>query len=635
MKLVRHFLALLLVVSVAMLTGCGSSGSDGGSAAAGTTITTRLLMPTPAGGSVRGSVAPGVKAAFTDTPVTGATVTLKMADGTTYTMRDNGNGEYSATVTGLTGAAGFYIEAHKGDLELQNLFTSMPSDPTSLTTDYVSTAFTQVALAFAKNENALQIANLSDLLTNVSNISIEFDELRREVSDETNVTYTQTRTFFQAGLAEADTTKADTTTTLLDQLASGEVKPTVDNTEISWTEVISQPIDSGTMKPPASAPADDETAIKAAAKTFLDAVAKFYSKTTLTTTEIASLSSVLSEDFVHAGMTKSAMLNQFAQGLSETDNFVLDHFDGDMGLRKVDDNTYVVGPVGTVYEKDRDGNIVSRAEDSFKYGYDLASKTGTFPTTYYSNGLSPDTTFPFLIRKETAGWKIIGNGIKVSELWLNLINRYEAGTQFPGASTSFWLTVEDTAAFEVAGVTFTGTQVPLITLTKNASLADSNRWHYWWNDSYSNNTYTSGYPHQGFPSTTVHKNGDAYTFVVTFKDNTVQTFVHSIANLPSNWTYLNASITAGSTGVTATWSAHPWSDFEQYYINVHNMNSSGDNRILEKEIVNLNTTNFSFNYQLSDTVNMVAGAQVGINIESHNRWGFSSAYWKPITIPAH
>lgn len=129
----RFLLALLLVVSVAMLTGCGGGGSSG-SGGGGTTITTRLVAPTASGaGALRGSV----NAAYTNTAVTGATVTLTMADGTTYTMTDNGNGEYSATVTEVPGAGGFYIEAHKGDLELQNLFTSLPTDLNNLTTDYL------------------------------------------------------------------------------------------------------------------------------------------------------------------------------------------------------------------------------------------------------------------------------------------------------------------------------------------------------------------------------------------------------------------------------------------------------------------------------------------------------------------
>lgn len=630
----RHLLALLLVVSVALLTGCGGGGgSSGGSS--GTTITTRLLMPSAPAGSLRGSVK-----GQTAGTVTGATVTLTMADGTTYTMRDNGNGEYSATVTEIPGAGGFYIEAHKGDLELQNLFTSLPEDLNAITTDYLSTTFTQVALAFAQNADyggGVQFASATALLSNVANISIEFNQLRTEVTDETNVTYTQTRTMFQAALADADTTQANTSETLLDKLASGDLKPVVGGETLSWTNAISKPIiQDGTITPPAAAPADDEAAIKTAASTLLTSIAKFYSKTALTQTEIASISGVLSDRFVHRGMTKAILLNQLAQGVSETDNLVLDHFEGDMVLRKINDTTYAVGPVGTVYEKDRDGNIAGHAEDSFKFGYDLSQRavpSDLFPTTYRSSGLDPDEMFPLLVAKETGGWKVIGNGIKVDEIWLNLTNRYEPKAPNPASRTNFWFNVKDTEAFPVKSVTISGTHLPQLSLAKNPDLADSNTWHYWRTDTYTNASYPTGYPvNEGWDSSVKHSNGDKYTFVVTFTDNTTQTFEHTVANLPSNWTSLNAAVTPGSTSVTATWTANPWNDFENYYINVQNMNVSGDNRILEKDIGAVSNTTFSFDYQTS-SYTLSSGAQIGVNIESHNKWGFSSSYWTYFNIP--
>lgn len=338
-------------------------------------------------------------------------------------------------------------------------------------------------------------------------------------------------------------------------------------------------------------------------------------------------------------MTKTVLLNQLALGLPETKDFVLDHFEGDMVIRKISDTTYIVGPVGTVFQKDRDGNIFSRTEDSFKFGYDLTQRLApadTFPTIYRANGISPDSMFPLLVRKESQGWKILGNGIKVSDVWLNLTNQYQVNGVNSGARTMFALEVTDTAAFPVKSVMFSGTQAPNpVPLSKNAELADANTWHYWWTDSYSQNTFMSPYPNQGWGTSVVHKNGDTYRFVVTFEDNSTQTFEHTITNIPSNWSSLNASVTAGSSGVTATWTTHPWDNFDQYYISVHNNNVSGDNRILEKEIGEKTNTSFTFAYQSGTAYTLSPGTEIGISIESQNRWGFSSSYWTPLTIPQY
>ncbi len=624
----RHLLALLLVVSVAMLTGCGGGGgSSGGSA--GTTITTRLVAPTTSGGSLRGSV----KAAFAEEVVKGATVTLTMADGTTYTMTDNGNGEYSATVTSIPGAGGFYIEAHKGDLELQNMFTSMPEDPNGITTDYLSTAFTQVALAFAKSGEYgtnSGIENPVDLLSNLTSISIEFNQLRTEITDETNVTYTQTRTMFQAALAGADTDKANTETTLIDQLTAGTLEPEIGGETYKWTETISP------LNPPVSAPADDEAAITAAAKTFLNTVAKYFSAAQLQQAEIASLSDVVSNNFIHQGMDKSILLNQLAQAYTDKEDFTFDHFEGDVVLRKIDADTYLVGLLGKVFEKDSEGTISAVPEDSFKFGYNLGQipSGSLFPTTYTAYGLDPDNMFPVIVKRESGVWKVIGNGIKINEIWMNLTNRYEAKAPTPGARTNLWFDVKDTARYQVTSVTISGGKLDApISLAKKPELADADKWYYWWTDPNNNlNTHPSGYPNQGWDSKTKHANGDKYTIRVTFQDGTTQTFEHIVANLPVDWTALNATVTPGDTGVTAIWPAHPWNDFDEYYISIENMNTSGDNRILEKETRSVTGTSFSFDYTTS-AYTLRSGSQVGVNIQSNNLWGFSSSYWTYITVP--
>lgn len=48
------------------------------------------------------------------------------------------------------------------------------------------------------------------------------------------------------------------------------------------------------------------------------------------------------------------------------------------------------------------------------------------PTTYTAYGLDPDNMFPVIVKRESGVWKVIGNGIKINEIWMNITNRYEA-----------------------------------------------------------------------------------------------------------------------------------------------------------------------------------------------------------------
>jgi hypothetical protein len=162
------------LVGCRLIDGGDSSGPDVVAAPTSvTTVSTIVTRPVVAGSALR-DVKASLLAAVTTEVVTGARVTLTLSDGTTYTMTDNGNGKYTATVTNLQNAKGFVIEAHKGDLVVQNLVTDLQNtDLANLTTDHLTTTFAQVALAFAKNEGTLQLATVADLIKNVTAITID------------------------------------------------------------------------------------------------------------------------------------------------------------------------------------------------------------------------------------------------------------------------------------------------------------------------------------------------------------------------------------------------------------------------------------------------------------------------------
>ncbi len=641
---IRFLGILVLALLVTGLTGCrliNGGSSDGPNVVkaptSNTVVSTIVRRPVAGGSSVRG-VNGSIRAVAQTEVVKGARVTLTLSDGTRYTMTDDGNGKYTATVSNIEGAKGFVIEAHKGDLVVQNLVTDLKNtDLANLETNHLTTAFTQIALAFAKNEGTIQLASVEDLIKNVTAINIDLTTLRKEVTDETNVTYDLQRQFFTVGLTSAKLDAAEGTPTLLDKLASGELKPTIGGTQQTWTDVIVKPIDDGTITPPVVPPADDETALKELATSFLNLFAKAMSGTAITPSDREQLTAMLGEDFIMNGQTKNTLLANLDSIQDAEDQYQFVSFSGQPVFRKIDATTYLVGFQGTVTEKNKTTNVNHTfSVDSFKDGYAFDSSFATYRRTT----LDADDLFPMIAKKFTDGkWRLLGNGIKVSQVNMNL--HFARWNNLPNSSsndnTYFWFEVKDTTAFPVTKIEISGGKITeTITLSKVPDQDDSNKWRYWGNGTTGSDKHPTNYPVNGWPLTgngsVTHANGDEYTFVVTYQGEAKQTFKFQVAGLTSNYQPLAATVTPGDTGVTVAWPKNTFADFENYEVAVDAPQESGFNRILKQEIRNPDQLNVSFNYQTS-AYQLVPGSQINVMIHSWRKVGIAQSFSQTLTVP--
>ncbi len=349
----KFFVLFFIGVLAFIATGCTLFGDydDDDSVIAAKVIKAVIKKPKAGGGlNMLGNLRAGIRAAVSTEVVTGATVTLTMADGSVFTMTDNGNGEYSATVSNLDGASGFIIEARKGDLLVQNMVTDLAN--TDLTapieTNHLTTAFAQVAISAANvlaTQTGIKVASLADLIKNVTSISIDYSELRRQVEDEGNVTYESSRNIVTVALSEA--VEGDGTEkpgiSLLEKIISGTLTPeeqaalntkteVVFTTNI-WEDKVTEPTKD---QIPMTAPVADKEAIDTVADTYIQAFIKVMSGSGLDADEKNNLSAILAEDtdnekgFILNGMTKPVLL---AQTTAEDDD--LDRFVGSHSLVKV------------------------------------------------------------------------------------------------------------------------------------------------------------------------------------------------------------------------------------------------------------------------------------------------------------
>lgn len=652
----KFFVLFLIGILTFTATGCSLLGNDDDDDVASTTVVkTVIKKPTSVSGNILGDLRAGVRAQVTTDVVTGAVVTLTLADGRVITMTDNGNGEYTATVSNLAGATGFIIEARKGDLLVQNMVTDLGNtDLANIETNHLTTAFAQVAMSAAKvlsTSTGIQVATLDDLIKNVTSISIDYSELKRQVTDETNVLYESSRNIVTVALSGADEAKesVETGSSLLEKIISGSFAGvdagvltdlsdatglviTTETTTNVWEDKVTTPM---TDYIPTEAPEADEVAIKAAATTFTNAFMKLVSGSALTSEEQTNLSAVLTEDFVMNGKTKSVLLNS-----QPSDKDDLDHFDGGHSLIKVDDNTYLIHVAGTAYLKTGGSVTLDSTVEGFAF-------TGTNPTEFRSRFLESNISeFPVIIARQSDGsWKVSGNRIKIDEEEIQLNYTLDLTQTAPRQYTNFWLQLEDTTAFPIDSVIVSGGEIGAtgVALSKDATIADSNTWHYWHTDSYIDvnqntvtNTYTSSYPWSSWTySATQHQAGQEYKFTVKFKDGSTQTFFHQVPEIPAGYAPFSAtsvSATVADNKVKIVWpkNANP-SLFDGYYISVWD-HSTGDGRILENSIDDINTTSAEFALT-STSYQLVSGKQYTVNFDSHLKTGLSQHFQQNFTVP--
>jgi len=641
------FIVGMLAFTAAGCTIFGDFDDDDNVSASTTVVKTVIKKPAAGGGNILGNLKAGLKGQVTTDVVTGAVVTLTLANGSVFTMTDNGNGEYTATVSGLEGAPGFIIEARKGDLLVQNMVTDLANTDLSspIESNHLTTAFAQVAISAANvlsTQTGVNVATLEDLIKNVTSITIDYSELKRQVTDETNVTYESSRNIVTVALANADenTTNSDAGASLLEKIISGSftdlnsdvltdlseaagVEITTSTTTDIWEEKVTTPLEETGV--PTVAPATDKEAIDAAATTFVNAFLKVVSGSTLTTDEKTNLSAVLSEDFIMNGMTKSVLLIAIP---GEDDD--LDRFEGGHSLVKINDNTYLIHVAGTAYLKTGGSIKIDSAVEGYIY-------SGLTPTEFKLNSLESNISeFPVMISRQSDGsWKIMGNRIKVDEVEIEL--QYGLNVDQSNQFTNFWLQVTDTESYEVESVTVSGGRIEGtgISLSKDDTIADSNAWHYWNPDT--TIKHVSPYPTNGWTySANYHVAGTEYTFTVKFKDGTIQTFKHRVPQIPTGYapfTATQVSVTIADNKLKLTWPKNANTAlFDSYYVSVWCQEEGGDSRLLEWETSDINTVSTEFAL-VSSSYEMISGKNYSVSLHSELKNGLSQHFHKGFTVP--
>lgn len=641
----KKFLIAMLLVTATFLTGCRifDSGSDDNVITpAGTLVKTKVLRPviTPSS-SIRTSMATSIRPAVNTEVVVGANVKLILSDGTTYTLTDNGNGEYSAIISNLENAKGFVIEARKGELIVQNIITDIKNTKLSeITTDHITTALTQVTLAFAQQQG-LQIDSVDQLVRKITEIQININTLKKDIEEGGKVEYTNIKEFFTVALAEAKTDK-QSQETILDKIKNNEI--TLTSTTLKWIDVISKPIiEDKTLLPPVIVESDDETQITEIVNKFIDALAKAMKAQQLTQDELQNISNIISDEFILNGQNKQNLLQLLANPSNDNFDEYISNKNISLTLRKIDNNTYLADVAGTVTLVDKGSNTSFTENVNSAYdGYSISLNYSKFSAQTFS----PDTFFPLIIKKYGNNWKILGNKIKVLDVNVNLIySRDQANPENENEvieRSMIWFSVDEASNYPIKDIKVVGAHLPEggIVLEKDPNNADSNQWTYWYTTN-NNHKYPHPYPApNGWPLTgngaVTHRNGDVYTIKITYRDNTTQDFEFKLSNLSENIRPLVATITfnANQHKINISWNKESAANFEEYEISIFDRspNIQGDPTIMSKNIRDINITSQELPSEFQN-VNLI-GKTVNVAIKSRLKNGIIRQYSKVLQIGA-
>jgi len=432
-------------------------------------------------------------------------------------------------------------------------------DLTNLQSDHLTTAFAQVALTAAKvfQTNAgitTPVSNISELIKNVTGIKIEFDELKKQVTDKDNpnfAKYEKTRKVVEVALKNSDTsaeTEGQAGSSILEKLLSNDteainaIKEKLDGEEftvfeesISWEEEITKAIDDGVIPEkednsddPQPVPSDsaDRIAVNAAVRTVFNAMVARYGGQNLNAAAIASLSAALDDQFLTRGIGKTEFLNLTPEENAPSISIV----SFETFLTKIDDNTFKAD-VKTVISV----NGVQETIDSRTDGYNF---TGKAPTVFTASALMPEfQEFPTLVRKQTNGsWKVFGNQTRIDYLDMHIGYRRQVYNGNATTGTSIWLNAGDVSANRIVSATISGGNINgTLPLGKNPNETE---WHLW-DFSKTGNYKTSGYPFYSntnnglWPLTTSHTAGQVYTVTVNFANNITQTYKLTVPAVPT------------------------------------------------------------------------------------------------------
>jgi len=394
------------------------------------TVTTTVMAPTGGVSRVAGRVVHARAA------VTAAVVKIITANGTQYTMTDNGSGVYTATVSGLSG--NFVIEARKGDLVLENMFNNITAGASEFNageTNDKTTAFVEIAKVMVEslNVSGVDTSNNLNLLESLNNaqVSIDMMELRTDVVDLESPSYTEVVSSYRAVLVAADQNGAGENDCLEVFTQSEEYQQTVTAIE--------------TITPPAES--DDKTAIR----NVIEAVFAAY-----TGRNSAALLSNMSNDYIDAGYDKTGQLVRWQADWTEcTEEYV---------TPLLIDIESMTESQATVHIKDIWQATCGGVPD--------------YEQSYWKTYMA----------KEGGVWKWKGNQEKI-DLWWGAEDVTSAGSN--NHRYYLYTGFEETSLFPVQSATVTSTKLTsgTATITKNE---DDSRWY----NSTQNNSLT-GPPAKG------------------------------------------------------------------------------------------------------------------------------------------
>ncbi|ADD68409.1 hypothetical protein Dacet_1644 [Denitrovibrio acetiphilus DSM 12809] len=403
----KLFKILVLLLSITALAACGGgSGSSSDAAKSDVVVKTQIDFGTAAITNSQGYV--------TTKATTAIVVTLTMEDGTSYQMTDNGNGDYSCTVSNYSSGAAGYIEAHAGDVVLKNFFDGLTDDNGEAdigATDPDTTLFVDVLSTFAaaltENENIVTASKLLEMYSNAA-LDIDVVELKEQVANEG--TYESLRHTYNAQLTWE---KAESGEGVSAALASALTESTV------YKE-----IHTGGITPPPGATTND---IKAVITTIYSAYA---------TGDVSELAKAIdSSKFLMDGYDTEHWLADIEEEIieAEEEGLTREVVTLDVSGTKIDStNQYKVFIVTHERIKNANGDIIEEYRDN-----DHASNS------YKAS--------PTLVENNGGTWTLIGNQ-KKSETWLSM-NFHKNGSS--DVSKSFWAEVTATESYPVSAVTMT------------------------------------------------------------------------------------------------------------------------------------------------------------------------------------
>lgn len=518
MKKLKFLLMGFLLLPLA-LAGCSSSDSDN-PVPAGKTLTTNVQL---------GGTAPVAAAALKAVNYQSAVVTLTLPDGTTYTMKDDGNGDYSVVVSNFPADTPFIVEAHAGDVVVKNFFTNLAEAPDGDLgiTDPKTTLYTDLIAAYTgaldANNNFPTAANLLSAVQGAT-ISLDFISLKEQVLDDTDTTYASVRTTYETTLA-------------YDNVASGTSSELVLAADVTVTETMTQ-IEQGGITPPVIVDPNAPTDAQFAAKVVADVYSAVFAG------DLAAVSQGLAETadgFLNEGMNKE----QFIAALQTWDEWGI----ASAGLDFVLDAPYT-------------GFTVKPGANAGElWVYIRGTVTGTDPATGYPvydhfDDVSVD--WGMLVKKRADGtFAMMGDQRKIGEI--DFEPQYSKDVdEFGNVTTyvSYWGSVEESANYPIDYIDVTSTAFTGTGAFYHEPGEDSNQLSIWFAD---NNTYfpvydsVNGWMQGAAIGWTGPLFGATMTYTVVYMDGTQDVFT---VTLPGAVTpvYLEPSATVNADGsMTMSW----------------------------------------------------------------------------------